>query len=77
MKEGARKNGSLLALSTTSTTVVDALGDALPVSAKERLDALVHLDAGQDVLGLEDVYERSAIIGLMVQVGTLQEDNVK
>jgi hypothetical protein len=54
--------------------VVDALGHALAVGAEQGLDALVHLDARDDALGLHQLHQRRAVVRVLVQRLLEQDD---
>lgn len=64
----------LLVLDAAGLEVVEALGRALVVGAEERHDALVDLDAGDDVALLPQGREGRAVVGLLVE-GLVEQDH--
>ena len=53
---------------------IGALGHALAVGAEQGLDALVHLDARDDALGLHQLHQRRAVVRVLVQRLLEQDD---
>lgn len=64
----------LLVLDATSLKIVETLGRALVVGAKERHDTLVDLDTGEDVTLLQELNEGCSIVGLLVESLVEQDD---
>lgn len=64
----------LLVLNATSLKIVETLGRAFVVSSKQRYDTLVDLYTRKDVALLQQLDERSTVVGLLIE-GLVEKDH--
>src|SRR5690606_24283591 len=70
----AEAGAEVVVLLEAGAEPVEALGDKLTLSARERHGADVDLDPGDDALVLEDFHQGSAVCGILADCLVVEDD---